>query len=107
LPIHLSIGEGTGMILIVDEIKCTGCRICELVCSMAKHRAYNPRGAYIRVLTNREMDMNVVALKIACDFCGECIEGCPTKALKFVSFEQAAIIRKENNSGIRIAPVVE
>ncbi len=94
-------------ILIVDSGECTGCKVCELVCSMAKHEEYNPRRSYIHVLRNREMDVNVVALNIRCDFCGKCMEWCPTKALIFVSFEEAAIIRKENKLGMGIAPIIE
>jgi len=96
-----------GEVLIVDEDKCTGCRVCELVCSMAKQGEYNPRKSFIRVLRNREMDVNVITLSVRCDLCGQCIPWCPTKALRFVSFEEAAIIRKENKAGIAIAPLVE
>jgi len=96
-----------GEVLIVDQGKCTGCKVCELVCSMAKQGEYNPRKSFIRVLRNREMDVNVITLGIRCDFCGQCIEWCPTKALRFVSFEEAAIIRKENKIGIAIAPLIE
>ena len=94
-------------VLIVDSGKCTGCRVCELVCSMAKQKEYNPRKSFIRVLRNREMDVNVVALSIRCDYCGKCIEWCPTKALIFASSEDAAITRKENKLGISIAPIIE
>ncbi len=94
-------------VLVVDSGKCTGCRVCELVCSMAKQGEYNPRKSFIRLLRNREMDVNVITLVIDCDFCGKCMEWCPTKALNFVTYEEAAIIRKDNQLGIDIAPVVE
>ncbi len=94
-------------VLVVDSGKCTGCRVCELVCSMAKQGEYNPRKSFIRLLRNREMDVNVITLVISCDFCGKCMEWCPTKALSFVTYEEAAIIRKDNKLGIDIAPVVE
>ena len=93
-------------VLIVDTGKCTGCSVCELVCSMAKHGEYNPRRSYIRVMRNREMDVNVVALSVRCDFCGHCVQWCSTNALCFVSFEEAAIIRKENKPGIIPTPLL-
>lgn len=93
-------------VLIVDGDKCTGCRICELICSMEKQGEYNPRKSYIKVMRNREMDFNIIALDIKCDFCDECAEWCPTKALRFVSWEEAAIIRKENKAGIFPAPLL-
>jgi len=34
-------GTDTERVLIVDADKCTGCGVCEHVCSMAKHGEYN------------------------------------------------------------------
>jgi len=92
--------------LIVDADKCTGCKVCELICSMAKYGEYNPRKSYIRVLKNRDMDVNIVTLDQRCDFsCNLCVEGCLPGAIKFVSLEEAAILRKANRIGIFPAPV--
>jgi len=91
--------------MIVDGGKCTGCRVCELVCSMQKLGEYNPRKSYIRVLKNREMDVNIVSLDIRCDFCGVCVRWCPTNALSSVSLQEAAIIRKEDWPKIYPAPL--
>jgi len=93
-------------VLIVDGDKCTGCGICELICSIEKRGEYNPKKSYIKVMRNREMDFNIIALDIKCDFCSKCVEWCPTKALKFVSWEEAAIIRKENKAWIFPAPLL-
>ena len=91
--------------MIVGGGKCTGCRVCELVCSMQKLGEYNPRKSYIRVLKNREMDVNIVSLDIRCDFCGVCVRWCPTDALSSVSLQEAAIIRKEDWPKIYPAPL--
>ena len=85
--------------LIVDAEKCTGCKVCELVCSMAKHGQYNPQKSYIKVLRNWEMDVNVVALDLHCDFCNECVDWCDTKAIRFVGPEEAAVLRENNRMG--------
>ena len=93
-------------VLIVDTGKCTGCRICELVCSMAICGEYNPKRSYIKIMRNRDLDVNIVALDIRCNMCGKCIEWCWPGAIRFVSPEQAAIIRKENKPGVFPAPLV-
>ena len=40
--------------LIFNVGCCTGCKICELICSMAKHGEYNPKKSHIRILRNWE-----------------------------------------------------
>jgi carbon-monoxide dehydrogenase iron sulfur subunit len=92
--------------LIVDADRCTGCSICELVCSMAKHGVYNPKKSYIRVLRNWEMDVNIVALDLHCDFCNECVAWCPARAIRFERAEDAAMLRKKNPLGIFPAPLL-
>lgn len=96
----------TDKTLIVEVKKCTGCGICELICSMEKQGEYNPRKSYIRLLRNREMDVTIPGLDLKCDFCNKCVEWCPSKVLSFASWDEAAIIRKENKPGVFPAPFV-
>lgn len=91
---------------MVDADKCTGCRLCELACSMARHQEYNPKKSYIKILRNREMDVSIVAIDVRCDSCNKCVEYCLPGALKFVSLEEAAMMRKENRIGIFPAPLL-
>lgn len=85
--------------LLFDADRCTGCRICELICSMTCYGEYNPRRSHIRLLRNREMDVKVAALDAVCDFCGRCVEWCPNQVLEFVSLPEAAIARKKLRMG--------
>ena len=94
-------------VLIFDGDRCTGCSICELTCSMAKHGEYNPRKSYIKVLRNRELDVNIVVLDQQCDGCNQCVVNCIAKAIKFVTLEEAAIIRKQNRLGTFPVPMVK
>ena len=80
--------------LIADADRCTGCEICELMCSIAKQGECNPKKSYIKVMKNKEMDVNIPILSVECDFCGKCTESCPGDALKFVSLQEAALLRK-------------
>lgn len=90
--------------IIIKMEKCTGCRICELICSMEKTGEYNPRKSYIKVLRNRELDVNIPSIDVRCNQCGKCVEWCPTDALDIMGWDQAAILRKENKQGVMPAP---
>ncbi len=81
--------------LIFDADNCTGCKICELICSMTCHGEYNPRRSHIRLLRNREMDVMIAALDTDCNFCGSCVEWCPYDVLEFVTPQEAVLIRKQ------------
>jgi anaerobic carbon-monoxide dehydrogenase iron sulfur subunit len=93
-------------VLIVDGDKCTGCQICELICSMARTGEYNPNKSCIRVLKNREMGVYIPVIDVTCRSCEKCADWCFDKALRFVTFEEAFIQRKEATIGCFPAPVV-
>ena len=92
-------------VLIVDTDKCGGCRICELVCSMAKEKEFNPSKSLIKVLRNKEMDVNFVVLSNKCDFCGECVEWCTHKAISFIDIDEAISNWKGVKTGTFPAPL--
>lgn len=86
-------------VLIVEVDKCTGCGICELTCSMAKHGEYNPEKSSVRVLANKETYVHVPALDMNCDLCGQCAKACPTNALSIVKLEAALAMVKDRKTG--------
>lgn len=89
--------------MIVDPENCTGCRICELVCSYQRKGMYAPSESLIKVLKNEEMNVYVPVLKMGClgtsSKCNKCVTACPTRALEFVETEKAALLRKNSNIG--------
>ena len=89
----------TERILIADVDRCTGCGICELICSMDKHGECNPEKSSIRVLANKETYTHVPALDMSCDFCGRCVQMCPAQALSIVKLEEALLITKDAKMG--------
>ena len=88
------------------DLLCVGCSICELACSMAKHGKYNPQKSYIRVLKNMELDVSIPVIGADGDFCGKCTEWCFQEAIRFVDYEEAALIRKGAKISCFPSPVI-
>ena len=68
-------------ILKIDYEKCTGCRLCELVCAVKHDRVSNPSRSRIRVI---KWESEGVYIPVSCQQCEDapCVLGCPAKALK-------------------------
>lgn len=66
-------------VLVVDQQKCTGCRQCELVCSVYHTGASNPSRSRIKVF---KWEHAGIYLPLICNHCEKayCLEVCPTKA---------------------------
>lgn len=97
-------GEMNNNILIVEPEKCTGCRTCELVCQ-TKYKS-----SRIKLLKNELFDVNIPVLSLQCDLCAGnplCIKFCVAGALKIVSIEEAALLRKKFNIGVFPIPMIK
>lgn len=69
-------------VLVVDQNKCTNCRLCELSCSMVKTGEFNPIKSKIRL---NAFPKDVAYIPLACFQCGDapCVDVCPTGALEY------------------------
>jgi len=65
--------------LIFNPELCTGCAICELICSFTRFKVFNPRLSLVRIEYNYEVGK--VERATFCTQCGECSRVCPTGAL--------------------------
>ena len=67
-------------IFFVDPSKCTGCRTCELVCSIKNEGIANPCLSRIRVIADKYQGLRVPMI---CQQCQDaiCMDVCPTGAL--------------------------
>jgi len=67
-------------LLRIDHEKCTGCRLCELVCAVKHHQVSNPTKSRIRVI---KWESEGVYVPMACQQCEDapCLKGCPAKAI--------------------------
>lgn len=68
--------------IAVNHVPCTGCRTCEMVCSLYHFGECHPQKSAISVI-RREKDGLVFCLPLVCQQCAEapCIEACPAGAL--------------------------
>jgi carbon-monoxide dehydrogenase iron sulfur subunit len=66
--------------LVVDHVKCTGCRLCEMVCSVEHAGVNSPSHSRIHVI---KWPLEGLELPMLCQQCEEapCIAICPTNAL--------------------------
>ena len=62
-----------------DFDKCTGCRVCELVCALEREKTFDPKLSRIKVLRLHEL----VNLPVTCRLCEDaiCVRACPRDAL--------------------------
>jgi len=83
--------------IVSDPEKCTGCGICELVCSAVKEKGFNPLLSRIRTV-HVEPFINI---SIACRLCEDptCVKSCPRKALKADEKTGVIIVDEEECDG--------
>ena len=74
--------------LVVDPVKCTGCKICEIVCPAS---AVSMVVVGKRKIGEREVDIQRPVFDLyTCISCGQCVDDCKFGALKLSkSFELA------------------
>lgn len=67
-------------VLKIDYEKCTGCRLCEQVCSVKHDRVSNPIRSRIRVI---KWEAEGIYIPVSCQQCEDapCMLGCPAKAI--------------------------
>jgi carbon-monoxide dehydrogenase iron sulfur subunit len=68
-----------GKVLVIDHEKCTGCRACELACSVYHTGVSNPSRSRIKVI---KWEWEGLYLPMTCQNCEKpfCVDVCPTKA---------------------------
>ena len=67
-------------VLIVDHAKCTGCRSCEMACSVAHGGAVNPHKSAVRVVKWEGEGLSVPVVCLQCDE-PACAAICPVQAI--------------------------
>ncbi len=95
-------------VLIVDSKACRGCRICELICSMTKVGAFNPKWSRIHVVRDEWNGLYVPVMCIQCDP-PVCSAVCPSRAITRDELTGAMIVDEDKctqcNLCVRTCPV--
>ena len=67
-------------VLVIDHEKCTGCRLCELVCSVKHEGVSNPSRARIKIV---KWEMEGKMIPVTCQQCDDapCMAVCPVQAI--------------------------
>ena len=86
--------------LIVDPDLCTGCRICELRCSLYHRRESNPSRALLHVVRLESQGLFIPAV---CKHCTEafCMYACPTGAIYRDGSTNAVLVESSKCVGCR------
>ncbi len=84
----------------INHSVCTGCRTCEVACSLFHFGECNPSRSAIRVL-RRERDGLVTALPLVCQQCRDasCIPACPSGALSRTDEQAPVTVEVDKCSG--------
>ena len=67
-------------VLVFNTDRCTGCGLCELICSLHHTGTCNPERSRIRILRREEKGINI---QLFCQQCEEaaCVAACPVFAI--------------------------
>jgi len=89
-----------GKVLVIDHEKCTGCRQCEMVCSVYHTGSSNPSRSRIKVMKWENIGFY---LPMSCQNCEKpfCTEVCPTKACHRDVVNQRVLIDKDKCIGCK------
>jgi len=89
-----------GKLIVIDHEKCTGCRQCEMVCSVFHTGASNPSRSRIKVVKWEHVGCY---LPMTCQSCEKpfCVEVCPTKACHMDEENQRVTIDKDKCIGCK------
>ena len=101
-------------IIAVNNDKCTGCRLCELGCSLKNEGEFNPTKARMHVVDYDEISSNIeysstdksAEMLEHCDGSPECVLFCPTGAIELREAD-TAIPHKKTTLSDKLTVVYE
>ena len=77
--------------LVADHTKCTGCGVCEEVCSHTWNKVVDKKKSAIRISAGEDGAYSIAV----CDQCGECIDMCSMMSL---STDKTGVVRLDKKT---------
>jgi anaerobic carbon-monoxide dehydrogenase iron sulfur subunit len=72
---------GNNFPMLVYPEKCTGCRTCQVMCSVRNTDEFNPLKSYITITRDHGKRTTAIEFTGDCTGCGYCARFCPYGAL--------------------------
>ncbi|MFQ6075160.1 MAG: 4Fe-4S dicluster domain-containing protein [Candidatus Bathyarchaeia archaeon] len=96
-----------GMLLLVDPDKCTGCRTCEVACSMRHFWECNPTRSMIKVIRYEKQGEYFVSIPVVCQQCETpmCKGVCPVNAIHQDPKTGAYVVNQDVCMGCRLCVI--
>jgi Fe-S-cluster-containing dehydrogenase component len=88
-------------VLIVDHDKCTGCKVCEIICSLYKEDEVNPMKSRVHVVSWETEGTDIPMICHQCEK-APCAEICPVQAIARDPDTGALIIDEKSCIGCRM-----
>lgn len=71
---------------IFDSSRCTGCKLCEIICSFTHEGECRPASARLKVHREPFTGETIIKINDNCDLCNgktECVRWCPAGVFKY------------------------
>ena len=86
--------------LLVDPSLCTGCRTCEMACSLYHEGVCSPTLSRVRIIKYEALGRSYPAVCAQCSK-PQCLSACPHEAIEYSGRSGALTIREERCTGCR------
>lgn len=96
-------------VLFFNHIKCSGCMLCSVVCSLVHFGVASRDKSYIRIVTNNTTgtSMAFVSPDCECSRCDACVKICNMEALNIIPIESLGEFLKKRQPEWLVAPVLQ
>ncbi len=88
-------------VLVANYEKCSGCRMCEVVCSWYHKNEFNPAKSAIQIISIREKSIDIPIICQQCDK-AMCQISCKQKAIIYRQEYNAYVIDEDKCTGCKV-----